>query len=135
MKKFPDHIILFDGVCNLCNGAVKFVSTYDRKKIFHFASLQSNSGQELLKKYGLSTDELDTFVYINKNQCFTRSTAGLMVLNDLGGIWKLIGFLKFFPIRFLDFLYNKIAKNRYRIFGKKDSCSMIEIDLNERILK
>lgn len=135
MRKFPDHIILFDGVCNLCNGAVKFVCRHDRKKIFHFASLQSNSGQELLKKYGLSADELDTFVYINKNQCYTRSAAGLEVVKDLGGIWKLLLFLKFFPAKFLDFLYTKIALNRYRIFGKKDSCTMMEIDLNERILK
>jgi len=135
MDNFPNHIILFDGMCNLCNGAVRFVSKRDKKKIFHFASLQSNSGQALLEKYGLSTDDLDTFVYINNGKHFTRSKAGLMVLNELGGIWKLFSFLKFLPAKFLDFIYNKIAKNRYRIFGKKAQCMMMEIDLEERILK
>lgn len=135
MDNFPNHIILFDGICNLCNGAVKFVSKRDKKKIFHFASLQSNSGQLLLKKHGLSTDDLDTFVYINLGKHFTKSKAGLMVLNDLGGIWKLFSFLKFLPTKFLDFIYNKIAKNRYRVFGKKSQCTMMEIDLKERILK
>ncbi|HEY9113695.1 MAG TPA: DCC1-like thiol-disulfide oxidoreductase family protein [Bacteroidales bacterium] len=135
MEKFPNHIILFDGVCNLCNGAVKFVSRRDKHKIFHFASLQSLSGQALLKKYGLSTDDLDTFVYIKDGRHFIRSKAGLMVLSDLGGIWKFFSILKFLPAIFLDFIYNKIAKNRYRIFGKKNQCTMMEIDLEERILK
>jgi predicted DCC family thiol-disulfide oxidoreductase YuxK len=135
MDNIPEHIILFDGVCNLCNGAVKFVNKHDKKKIFHFASLQSNSGQKLLNKYGLSTSDLDTFVYIKSGEYYTRSKAGLMVLNDLGGIWKLFCFLKFPSAKFLDFIYNKIAKNRYRIFGKKTRCTMMEIDLKERILK
>lgn len=135
MNKLPKHIILFDGICNLCNGAVQFVFKYDRKKIFHFASLQSNSGQKLLKKYGLNTNDLDTFVYIKNEKYFTRSKAGLLVLNDLGGIWKLFSIIKFLPEKFLDFIYDKIAKNRYRIFGKKDQCSMVEIDLNDKILK
>jgi len=135
MKTYPDHIILFDGICNLCNGTVRFVSKRDKKKIFHFASLQSNSGQDLLKRYGLKTNDLDTFVYISEGKHFTRSRAGLMVLSDLGGIWKLFSLLKFLPEKFLDFIYNKIAKNRYRIFGKKDQCSMMELDLKENILK
>jgi predicted DCC family thiol-disulfide oxidoreductase YuxK len=135
MDNIPEHIILFDGVCNLCNGAVMFVSKHDKKKIFHFASLQSNSGQTLLKKYGLSTSDLDTFVYIKSGEYYTRSKAGLMVLNDLGRFWKLFSYLKFLPEPFLDFIYNKVAKNRYRIFGKKNHCTMMEIDLQERILK
>ena len=134
MPNFPNHIILFDGICNLCNGAVKFVVKRDKKKVFHFASLQSNSGQKLLKKYGLSTDDLDTFVYIKNGKHFTKSKAGLMVLNDLGGIWKFFSYVKFLPEKPLDFVYNQIAKNRYRIFGKKKQCTMTEIDLETRNL-
>jgi predicted DCC family thiol-disulfide oxidoreductase YuxK len=135
MKKFPEHIILFDGVCNLCNGVVKFVSKHDKRKIFHFASLQSETGKFILEKFGLDVNNLDTFVYVRNGQCFTRGNAGLMVLNELGVVWKLKSIMHVLPDKMINFLYNMIAKNRYLIFGKKDHCTMMEIDLDKRFLK
>jgi predicted DCC family thiol-disulfide oxidoreductase YuxK len=135
MSNFPEHIILFDGVCNLCNGAVRFVSKRDKKKLIHFASLQSEPGQNLLAKHGLSTTDLDTFVYIKHSHCFTRSEAGLQVLSDLGGIWKILSYAKVFPKTLLDFMYNMVAKNRYRIFGKTDSCVIDDMEISQNVIK
>lgn len=135
MPNFPNHIILFDGICNLCNGAVKFIVKRDKKKIFRFASLQSETGRYLLEKYGLSTTELDTFVYVRNGRHYVRAEAGLLVLKDLGGMWELLGKMNFLPASVKNFLYQLIAKNRYRIFGKMVQCTIMEIDFDERILK
>ena len=83
------HILLFDGVCNLCNGIVQFTIKRDKEAKFKFASLQSSSGQLLLKQFNLPTDDFDSFVYINGNNYFLKSSAALHVLRELGGGWKL----------------------------------------------
>lgn len=126
--------ILFDGVCNLCNSLVQFVIRHDAAGRFQFASLQSDSGQALLGQYGLRTRDFDTFVYIRNGTAYTKSTAGLLLLRDLGGGWRLIYPLVFVPPLIRDAVYNLIARNRYRLFGRQDACMIPTPELKSRFL-
>ncbi len=127
-------ILLFDGVCNLCNGTVQFLIKRDREGKFKFASLQSDVAKELLKAYGLSPDAFDSFVYLKNGRSYQRSTAALHVLKDLGGLWKLFYGFIILPAPFRDLVYNLIARNRYRVFGRRDSCMIPTPELKSRFL-
>ena len=129
-----EYIILFDGVCNLCNSIVKFIIKRDKKKRFKFASMQSETGVSLLKRNKLPHNTLDTFVYIRKSKPLTRSKAGLYVLNDLGRIWKTFFIFILLPPFIRDFFYNLIAGSRYKIWGKKDHCMIPSSDVSERFI-
>lgn len=123
-EQIPNRVLLFDGVCNLCNGAVQFIIKRDPDGLISFTSLQSETGQSLLKKSGLPTDQFDSFVFIEDGQVYTKSTAAIKVFKHLRGPWRL--FVLFFavpkPVR--DTIYSIIAKNRYKWFGKKmNACS------------
>jgi predicted DCC family thiol-disulfide oxidoreductase YuxK len=113
---------LFDGVCNLCNRSVQFILKRDRRGIFRFASLQSPLGQSLLKRSGLPADQLDSFVLVENNKAYTRSSGALRVLRQLGGAWSLLSVFRIVPRQWRDAVYNWIARRRYRWFGKADSC-------------
>lgn len=129
-----NQILLFDGVCNLCNGLVQFIIKRDPKARFKFAALQSEAGQATLKKYNLPMDDIDSFVYLRGDKIYLRSTAGLNVLKDLGGIWQLCYVLIVFPKSIRDFFYDGIAKSRYNIFGRTDSCMVPTPELQSRFL-
>lgn len=129
-----NHIILFDGVCNLCNGVVQFVIKNDKYSHFKFASLQSDFGQQILKKNKLSTTDLDTFIYLENQNLFIKSTAALKVLKGLGGKWKLFYIFIIVPKFIRDLAYDSIAKRRYSIWGKSESCWLPNSDLNSRFL-
>lgn len=120
MQNHP--IILFDGVCNFCNFWVNFVIDNDKKDTFRFAALQSEKGQLLLKKLKLNTSDFDTFVLIVSNKYFTKSTAALKISKELSSIVKIFYIFIFFPKPIRDFIYDLIAKNRYKFFGKKEVC-------------
>ena len=127
-------IILFDGICNLCNGAVQFVIKRDPAAIFSFASLQSDIGQQLLKKFDLPGNELNSFVLIQQDKSYTSSTAALKVAKQLKGPIKLLYGFIIVPVFIRNFVYRIIAANRYRWFGKRDSCMLPSVDLKERFL-
>lgn len=133
MKQQP--IILFDGVCNLCNSAVQFTIKHDKKKQFMFAALQSDTGQQLLKQYQLQQENFSSFVLIKDGQVFLKSTAALMVAKQLNGLIKLLYGFIIVPAFIRNAVYNFIAKNRYRWFGKKESCMMPTQELTARFLK
>lgn len=127
-------IILFDGLCNLCNGSVQFLIKRDRLEVFKFASLQSEIGQNLLKQYGIQNDKIDSIVYIKDVRFFLSSSAVLNILKDLGGIWRLwYGFI-IFPKFIRDFVYNAISKSRYKVFGKRDDCIIVMENQRHRFL-
>lgn len=128
------HIILFDGVCNLCNGAVQFVIKRDPQATFSFAALQSEAGQTLLKKFDLSTDDFDTFVYIRGSECFTKSTAALKVCKKLGRLWQLLYAFIIIPPVIRDALYNVVVRNRYKWFGERETCMVPRTELQNRFL-
>ena len=117
-----DHILLYDGVCNLCSRLVNFIIKRDKKAKFLFVSLQSTSGQSLLKKFGFPTDDFDSVVYIRSDKYFLKSSAILHILKEMGGIWKLFFIFIIVPNFIRDFIYKIIAKTRYKIFGRHYSC-------------
>jgi predicted DCC family thiol-disulfide oxidoreductase YuxK len=127
-------IVLFDGVCNLCNSAVKFVIRQDKKNSFLFASLQSEMGQQLLSQYNFPLDELNSFILIENNKAYTRSTGALRVVKKLKGLWPLLYGFIIVPGFIRDAVYNWIGKNRYKWFGKKEECMIPTPELKARFL-
>jgi predicted DCC family thiol-disulfide oxidoreductase YuxK len=115
-------VILFDGVCNLCNSSVQFVLRRDKKKQFLFGSLQGMYGQDVLKEQNMPADDLHSFILKENNVIYTKSTAALRVLKILGGGWKLLYIFIIIPKFIRDGVYGFIAQNRYRWFGKKEEC-------------
>lgn len=131
------HIVLFDGVCNLCNSSVDFILKHDKNERFYFASLQSDFGQELLKHFNRDTEDFDTFLYYNpeKSKLFDRSTAALYVIPTLNKWYLKLGKIGFiFPKFFRDGIYNVISKNRYKWFGRKDTCALTPPELKHRFI-
>lgn len=115
-------VILFDGVCNLCNGSVQKIIAADPQQQFRFASLQGSFGQQILKQFHLPPSELSSFILLENNQIFTKSTGALKVARKLSGAWPLLYALILVPRFIRDGVYSIIARNRYKWFGKKESC-------------
>lgn len=134
MEKTP-LIILFDGDCNLCNGTVQFILKKDKKKQFRFASLQGKFGQGILNKFGLPGGKPNSFILLEGEKIYTHSTGALRVFRQLGGIWKLLYVFIIIPPFIRDGVYNFIARNRYKWFGKRDSCYLPSPALKNRFLE
>ncbi|NIN63082.1 MAG: DUF393 domain-containing protein [Candidatus Aenigmarchaeota archaeon] len=133
-NKIPSPLILFDGVCNLCTGTVIFVIKRDNKSHFKFASLQSPLGQRLLGEFGLPREDFKTFVLVKDDRPYTQSTAVLKVLKEMPWGWPLIYGFIVVPRPIRDWIYRLIAKNRYRLFGKRSSCLIPANDVKNRFL-
>lgn len=127
-------IILFDGVCNFCSGAVNFIIRQDKNKVFRFAALQSEAGQKLLEQYGLPKEKFDSFVLIDNGKVYKSSTAGLRLYSRLPWYWKWTQLFWIVPRFLRDAVYNFIARNRYRWFGKSESCMVPTADVRSRFL-
>ena len=130
----PNHIILFDGLCNLCNGSVQFIINRDSKKKFSFASLQSTFGKNQLNTFGLSTHQLYCIILIKDGKVLQKSNAALDIAKNLNGLWPALYFFKVIPHFIRDWVYDVLAKNRYAWFGKKDSCIIPTPELKSRFL-
>lgn len=128
-------VIFFDGVCNYCNAMTNFVIRQDKKKIFKFAALQSNAGQQVLKEWKLSPEEFDSFLMLDKGKLYSKSTAALRVANKLPWYWKWSQLFWILPKFIRDGAYNIIARNRYKWFGKKDQCMIPTPEVRERFLE
>jgi len=128
-------VILFDGVCNFCNAGVNFIIRQDKKKVFRFAALQSEAGQQLLKDYYLPTKGFESFVLIDNGIVYQKSTAGLRVYGKLAWYWRWTQVFWIVPKGIRDAVYNFIARNRYKWFGKKDTCMIPTADLRSRFLQ
>lgn len=129
-----DRIILFDGVCDLCNGFVQFIIARDPKGKFKFGALQSPEAQELLKDAPIDPKDLDTVIYIRGDRIYTRSGAALRILNDLGGWWSLFAIKLIIPPPIRDFIYRIIARHRYKWFGRRASCMVPTPELKARFI-
>jgi predicted DCC family thiol-disulfide oxidoreductase YuxK len=127
-------IILFDGVCNLCNASVQFVIERDPTAIFRFASLQSDAGQAILAKNALNTEGLNSIILVENDVVYDRSTAALRIAKRLSGGIQLVAVFLIVPKFIRDFFYKIIAKNRYRWFGKQESCWLPTKELKARFL-
>jgi predicted DCC family thiol-disulfide oxidoreductase YuxK len=137
VTKITDHtpiIVLFDGVCNLCNSTVRFIIKHDAGNKFRFASLQSPAGHELLKKFGKDPDSLHSVLVIKDGQLFERSDAALTIAAALDGAWSRLRVLRFVPRFIRDFAYNVVARSRYTVFGKQNECMIPTPELKSRFL-
>lgn len=127
-------IILFDGVCNLCNGAINFIIKHDPKGIFKFASLQGETGKKLLAQHNIDPQETDSIVLIDNDQVSVKSSAALRIAKNLNqGYPFLFGFM-IIPTFIRNGVYDFIAANRYKWFGKKESCMLPTPELRSRFL-
>jgi predicted DCC family thiol-disulfide oxidoreductase YuxK len=116
------HLILFDGVCHLCSGWVQFVYQRDADELFSFVSVQSSAGLDLLRWCGLPIDRFDTMVYIDQGQPYYQSAAFLEIIKRLRQPWPLLSFFRYIPTVIRNWMYDRIALNRYALFGKSDVC-------------
>ena len=132
-------VLLYDGVCGFCNWLVQFVLRHDGERIFHFASLQSSFGSRALKPHGVDTADMRTaYVLASGDQgeiLLQRSEAILFLMGRFGGVWSLLArTIRLVPLRIRDWLYNVIARHRYRIFGRYESCPLPSAADRERFL-
>jgi predicted DCC family thiol-disulfide oxidoreductase YuxK len=128
-------ILLFDGVCNLCDASIQFVIKHDEKDIFRFVQLQSDLGQKIMKHIGLSDTKIDsTVLYEPGKAYYYKSDAVFKILKELNGIYRLLLVFSVLPKRLLDYLYDYVAQNRYKWYGKKESCMVPTPELQSKFL-
>ena len=140
VKKYPpnigenDCVILFDGVCKLCNAWSQFIIKVDTQQRFKLCSVQSPEGQNILRHFAMPTDHFDTMLYVEGNKCFDKSDAFLKVINKLALPWRLLYLFKIIPKGLRNWLYDRIALNRYNLFGQYDSCILPTKENEHRFL-
>ncbi len=134
MVGIENPVILFDGICNLCSGIVKFIIRRDRHEKFRFAALQSDRGLTIIKRYNIRPQTMTTFIFIQGDTWFVKSTAALQVFRAMGGIWKMLYIFILIPRPIRDFLYDIVAKTRYTLFGTRDSCMVPDSKVRSRFL-
>lgn len=132
LKNNSKNIILFDGVCNLCNSFVQFIIKRDKEEVFHFANLHSDFAQKLIRQHP-ELKKVDAVIFLDKNHIYIKSNAALQIAKSLNG-WKWTSVLRIFPLFLRDFIYDLIAKQRYNLFGKKDQCMIPTPELKSRFI-
>lgn len=129
------QIILFDGVCNLCNGAIQFIIKHDRADIFRYAALQNEIGKQLVSERNIDTSKVDSIVLIDPGVAYyTKSTAALEIGKRLKGYRTLSSLLLWIPRPIRDIVYDFIARNRYKWYGKKEECMVPTPELRAKFL-
>lgn len=127
-------VVLFDGLCNLCNASINFIIKHDKKGVFKFASLQSDKGKELLEKYAKSDLQTTTIVLIENNKVYIKSTAALKIAKQLNGLYPLLYLLLIVPPFIRNGVYDFIAKRRYIWFGKQDVCMIPSGEIQSKFI-
>lgn len=129
-----DKVILFDGVCKLCNAWSNFIIKHDRQRVFKLCSVQSKEGKQILLHFGLPSESYETMLYVEGNQSFQKSEAFFQIMTQLGYPWKIVCIFKVIPKWLRDWMYDRIALNRYSLFGKYDYCTLPSPDHEARFL-
>lgn len=134
---FPDDeaLIVFDGVCVLCTGSARFVIERDAALAFRFATTQSPLGQALFRHYGLDTEVFETNLVLSDGRAYGKLDSVAVVCARLGGIWRLLSALRFIPRPVADWLYDRIALNRYTLFGRTDHCMIPPPEWRSRFIE
>ena len=136
MVRNDKKIILFDGVCNLCNNSVQFIIKRDKKDLFRYAALQSEVGQQLVRERGIDTNKVDSIVLIDPGVAyFTKSDGALEIARSFGGLWGLLSVFSWVPTSIRNALYDLVARNRYKWFGKKEACMVPTPELKAKFLE
>jgi predicted DCC family thiol-disulfide oxidoreductase YuxK len=130
-----DCVILFDGICKFCNAWSKFIIKYDKQQLFKLCFVQSTEGQKILRHFNLQTERFDTMLYVEGYKSFDKSDAFFNIIYKLGLPWRLFYILKILPKRMRNWLYDRIAINRYYLFGKYDICTLPTTKNENRFLK
>jgi predicted DCC family thiol-disulfide oxidoreductase YuxK len=133
------HLVLFDGVCGLCDHLVQFTLQRDQRAVFDFAALQTETGREILRSRGQRPDDLTTFLVVANYQTADRrvlakSAAALFLLAQLGWPWKLARLFQPLPHIFGDPVYDLVARNRYRVFGRREQCRLPDAAVRRRFI-
>ncbi len=128
------NLIIFDGECVFCSSFARFVSKYDRRKLFRFAAAQSSLGQSLYIRHGLDSREFTTNLVFVDGVLFTKLSAFIKVMDCLGWPWRGLTILKLLPSRVSDGLYDFIARNRFRWMGKRDVCALPSKEMRDRMI-
>jgi predicted DCC family thiol-disulfide oxidoreductase YuxK len=134
MPNQPHKILLFDGVCNLCNNTVLFVIKRDRKKQIRFGAIQSQEGKKLLQKFGIDQQYLGSLIFIDEGKVYLKSSGALRLSKYLSGLWPLLYALMVIPAFIRNPIYDFIAANRYKWFGKKEVCMIPTPELKSLFL-
>lgn len=134
MQSNSNPIVYFDGVCNLCESSVQFIIRKNKKKNIQLASLQGSHGQAFLKENNFDANEFSSLVYVVKGKIYTKSSGALRITKQLKGLWPLMICFLIVPKFIRDGVYNYVAKNRYKWYGKKTSCWLPTLELKQRFL-
>ena len=129
-----DNLVLFDGVCNLCTHSVRFILEREREPLFRFAAVQSPAGSRLMRDLGLDPEDAETFVLITDGRAYLRSDAAIRIARDLRGAWRWLGAVKIVPRPLRDWIYDLVARNRYRWFGRADECIVPPAEIQARFI-
>jgi len=129
-----NSVIIFDGVCNLCNGAVNFIIDRDTSANFQFAPMQSASATKILATLNLSRNNFDSIILIENGKFYIKSTAALRICKKLGALWPLLYIFILIPRTIRDYFYDIVAKNRYQWFGKREKCILPNAEIESRFL-
>ena len=133
--KEKNKIILFDGVCNLCNSAIRFVIKRDKQNQYQFAPLQSETARALTRERQIDTEKIDSIILIEPGKAYyVKAEAALKIGRSFGGFWQLLSIFEWVPPVISNWVYDRIAKNRYRWFGRKDQCMIPTPELQEKFL-
>ncbi len=128
-------IILFDGVCNLCNSSITFVIKHDPKDLFRYAPLQSDIGKSLLQKHQIDSEKVDSIILVDQEKAYTKSAAALHIARSLSGAYPLLAIFLIIPAFIRNLVYDYIARNRYKWYGKKESCMIPTPALKAKFLE
>ena len=129
-----NEIVLFDGVCNLCNNTVQFIIRKEKKPHLKFATLQSATGKKLIEKYNVHQDNSGSVIYIKNGKAYTKTSAALRLTKRLRGLYPMLSLFLILPTFSRDWLYNLISKNRYKWWGKSESCQTPTSELRKRFI-
>ena len=133
MTKVPDNVVFYDGVCNLCNSTVQFVLKREKKGSYLFAQIGGENYKKLIKKHPESLG-VDSILFYQDNKLYSKSSAALKILIGLDGVWRLLSVFWLIPLPIRDFIYDRIASNRYTVFGKTDSCTFMNSNTLTRFI-
>ena len=127
-------LVLYDGTCGLCSRSVQLILRHDRRGRFRFAALQSDAGRALLRRHGLPVDQLDSVVLVEGGRAYTKSRAALRIARGMDAPWPALRALAVVPRPVADFVYDRVARSRYRLFGRQESCMIPTPEIRSRFL-
>jgi predicted DCC family thiol-disulfide oxidoreductase YuxK len=128
-------VVIFDGVCNLCAHSVKFILAHEAEPKLRFVPLQSPAGARMLREFGFSPEDAKTFVLVVDGNSYVKSDAAIRIARYLRGSWRALGAIRVFPRPLRDWAYDTVARNRYRWFGRAESCMVPTPEIRARFIQ